>query len=369
MKLTVDRKLFHKAFSAAAAATPSGSPKPILKCVKLEASQEFSRLTLTGTDLEVGVRINCVAGVEESGATLLPVDRIAAILRNSDDDMLAIEATKDGVTIKGERSQFKLPTMPAEDFPLVATFKADSYYEILGRGFRSALDRTLYAIDTESSRYALGGVLFEFVNKTAFFIGCDGRRLAKTQWPVERIGDPEAQTEPTVVIPEAAKLMRKAFTDDETLKIAVSANDVIVAGETATIYSRLVEGRYPKWRDVVPQRRDATRVEFGVEPLLRAIKQASIVATEESSGVDFRMEKGRLTLAAQSADVGASEVELPIAFDGELAITLKPRYVADFLSVVEDETITIEIKDEKSAAVCRTSDGYEYVIMPLSRDR
>jgi DNA polymerase III subunit beta len=367
MKLSVDRKLFHKAFSAAAAATPSKSPKPILQCVKLEASQEL--LTLTGTDLEVGVRINCVAGVEEAGETLLPVDRLTAILRNSDDDMLVIVATKDAVTVKGERSQFKLPTMPAEEFPLVAQFKADKYFEILGRGFRSALDRTLYAIDTESSRYALGGVLFEFVGKQAFFIGCDGRRLAKMQWPVEPIGEPEAQKEPTIVLEKAVKLMRKIFADDETLKISVSPNDVIVAGETATIYSRLVEGRYPKWRDVLPKRQDATKIEMAVDPLLRAVKQASIVTTEASKVVDFRFEKGRLTLVAESADVGKSEVELPIAYDGKLAISLSPKYVADFLNVVDDETITIEIKDEKSAAVCRTADGYEYVIMPLSRDR
>jgi len=113
------------------------------------------------------------------------------------------------------------------------------------------------------------------------------------------------------------------------------------------------------------------KVETVVGPFFAAIRQAAVVTSNESSGVDFTFSPGQLVLTAQTAEKGESRVELPIAYDGEpLSITLNPRFFSDFLKVLDPEkTITLELKDAESAAVCTTDDGYEYLLMPLSRDR
>jgi len=151
---------------------------------------------------------------------------------------------------------------------------------------------------------------------------------------------------------------------------AVHANDVLVKSGHSTIYSRLVEGRFPKYRDVIPAQAKIS-IELVVNPFYNAVRQAQIVTNEESRGVDFTFGDGTLVLSGQTAEVGQSRVELPIAYAGPaISITLDPRFVIDFLKVLEPEkSFTLDLQDADGAAVCTTDDGYGYVIMPLARDR
>jgi DNA polymerase-3 subunit beta len=137
------------------------------------------------------------------------------------------------------------------------------------------------------------------------------------------------------------------------------------------IYSRLVEGRFPKWRDVFPTRQKTVRIDITVGPMYSALRQAAIVADEESRGIDFTFGEGKLVLSGSTAEVGQSRVELPIPYEGEaITVTLDHRFVGDFLRVLDAEkTFTVEIENEESAAVFSTDDGYGYVVMPLSRER
>jgi DNA polymerase-3 subunit beta len=122
---------------------------------------------------------------------------------------------------------------------------------------------------------------------------------------------------------------------------------------------------------VFPQRPDSTKIDLTVGPVYAAVRQAAIVTSEESRGIDFTFGAGSLVLSGQTAEVGQSRVELPIAYDGApISITLDPRFVNDFMKVLEPEKpFTIDLQDSDAAAVCSTDDGYGYVIMPLARDR
>ena len=176
----------------------------------------------------------------------------------------------------------------------------------------------------------------------------------------------------TIVPTRSMHLIDKVLTEpDAEIHIAARANELLVKTPRATLYSRLVEGRFPKWRDVFPKRPDAVRIELAVGPLHSAVRQAAIVTSEESRGVDFTFGEGKLVLAGRAPELGQSRVELPVAYDGAaVSISLDPRFFNDFLKVLEAEnTFTLELKDAESAAVCHTDDGYSYVIMPLARDR
>jgi len=370
MKITCDREKLLAAFQTAAGVVPARSPKPILQNVKLEVSESGG--ILLATDLEVGIRIQVPnIDVQAAGSAILPLSRFGSILRESSDEQLRIEADGQGTSIRGERSEFKLPGENAHEFPAVAEFNESKYHELPARLLRELIRRTVFATDNESSRYALGGVLLELAPDKITGVGTDGRRLAKMDVPAKCVGNPASGDSMTIVPTKAMQLIDRALSDaDADVQIAVRANEILVKTPRTTIYSRLVEGRFPKWRDVFPQRTGAVKIELSVGPCYSAVRQAAIVTSEESRGIDFTFESGSLVLSGRTAEVGQSRVELPVAYDGaKLSITLDPRYVSDFLRVLDpDKTFTLELKDAESAAVCSTDDGYGYVIMPLARD-
>lgn len=371
MKVTCEREKLLAAFQTASSIVPARSPKPILQNVKLEVSD--STATLLATDLEIGIRVE-VPGIEAevAGAAVLPTGRFNSILRESTDSQLQLEADNQGTRVRGERSEFKLPGENPAEFPAVASFEEEKYHEIPARLLREMIRRTAFATDNESTRYALGGVLIELTEDKITAVGTDGRRLARMEGPARSVGGHQTGDSTTIVPTKAMHLMERALTDgDAEIRLAAHANHVLLKSERTTIYSRLVEGRFPKWRDVFPQRTDFARLELVVGPLYSGVRQAMIVTSEASRGVDFTFGDGKLVLSGRSAELGVSRVELPVAYDGpELTISLDPRYVNDFLKVLDpDKTFTLELKDAESAAVCSTDDGYGYVIMPLARDR
>lgn len=370
MKVTCNREQLAAAFSAVASVAPTRSPKPILQNVKLEVADGVA--TLMATDLEIGIR-HQAQGVEvdQPGAVVLPVSRFGSILRESSDETFKLETDGQKTVIKGDRSRFNLPAENPAEFPPVPGFEESAYFETSARLLKEMIRRTVFATDNESSRYALGGVKLEWSEGTFIAVGTDGRRLAKMEGPINAIGDASIG-DATIVPSRSLNLIERALTDDDAqVQIAVRQNDVLVKSPSSTIFTRLLEGRFPRWRDVFPSRTGSAKIELPVGPFYTAVRQAQIVTSDESRGVDFTFGGGSLVLSGNTPEVGESHIELPIGYDGdEIAITLDPRYLVDLLKVLDSEkTFTFDIVDGDSAAVATTDDGYGYVIMPLARDR
>jgi DNA polymerase-3 subunit beta len=371
MKISCDREQLLQAFQTVGAVAPSRSPKPILQNVKLDVTADGA--WLTATDLEVGIR-HAVTGVDVQapGAVVLPVTRFGSILRESADETLHIESDGNGATIRGERSKFQLPAENPAEFPPVPGFNESAYFEVPARLLRELIRRTVFATDNESSRYALGGVKLEFEGGQITAVGTDGRRLAKMVGPIGAQGEPAAVQQNTIVPTRAMQLIERAIApQDAEVQLAIRGNEFLVHSPRATISARLLEGRFPDWKKVFPPTGSGTQIELAAGPTHAAVRQAAIVTSEESRGIDFTFGNGSLVLAGKAAEVGQSRIELPIGYDGpEITITLDPRFVIDFLKVLDAEkTFTLELKDGESAAVSTTDDGYGYVIMPLARDR
>ena len=371
MKIVGERDQLLGAFQTAATVAPSRSPKPILQNIKLVAEKDL--VTFLATDTEVGIRLD-VPGVEVAtpGSVVLPVSRFGPILRESSDEKLTIETDGTSIQVTGTRSEFKLPAENPEEFPDIVTFDEKKYHELPARLIKELVKRTLFATDNESSRYALGGVLLVFDSSNITAVGTDGRRLAKMVGPGQSVEEHESGETMTIVPARAMQLIDRALTDaDAEIQIASRPNDILIKSPRATIYARLVEGRFPKWQDVVADRVDSKTIDLTVGPFYSAIRQAAIVASDESRGVDFTFGGGSLVLAGSTAEVGQSRIEIPVAYDGEdLSITLDHRFVADFLKVLGPETkITMSVKDNEQPADFKTDDGYHYVVMPLSRDK
>ncbi len=370
MKVQCDREAFMHAFQTAATLAPSRGPKSVLRNLKLEVTE--STALLSGTDLEVGIRI-AMTGWEviATGTVLLPIDRFGPILRESPDDKLTIETDGRQIEVKGAQSHFHLPSENPDEFPAVPEFNEEQYHELAGAFFSELVRRTVLATDTESSRYALGGVLFELTNDSVTAVATDGRRLARQEGPGRSVGGHSTGENTTIIPTKAMLLIERALTDKTNVaQLAIRANDALMRSGAVTVYARLVEGRFPRWREVFPKygEQECVRLELPVGPFFTAVRQAAIVTSEERRGVEFAFGDGRLTLAAHGAEHGESHVEMPVTYEGEpIQISLDPRFLIDFLRVLgPDQMFTLELRGPKTAAVCVTDDGYGYVVMPLA---
>jgi DNA polymerase-3 subunit beta len=370
MQLTCDRNLFTHAFQSAAAAVPSRTPKDVLRNVYMNLSS--SGAELVGTDQEVAIRFS-VDGVttNSTGEVLLPTQKVSSILRELRDDQFEIDVEERSLTLKTSSSQFKLSSEDPKEFPPVPEFSESNYFRIPASVFRQMIRRTSFATDVESTRYALGGILLEFEEGRVTLAATDSRRLAVASAACDTEGNPEMPERTTVVPTRAMSLLERSIDDDaEFVDIAVRDSDVLMRSGRCSIYSRLVEGRFPRYRDVIPKEAAIT-VPMSVGPFHSAVRQAQIVTDEESRGVNFLFSDNKLKLSSRAQDVGESNVELPIEFNADdIRITFDPRYVADFLKVLPPESLVeLLLTNSDTAAVFKVENSYTYVIMPLAQDR
>lgn len=372
MKITINRESFASVFQVAAAVAPQRSPKPILQNVKIDALNDS--VVITATDMEVGVRLTADdVEISTPGSVVVPVARFGLILRELNDEKLTIDVSPEGAIVTGKTSRYELPVQDPDEFPPVEPFDDTSYVDIPARALKEMIRRTVFAADAENTRFALSGVLFEIGDDGSITaVGTDGRRLAKMEGTGTIVGEKPNENLMTIVPTRTLQLVERMLPDDDSVvSMAPHNNDLRFRTPKGMFYSRLVEGRFPKWRDVLPKQREAIKVEMMVGPLHSALRQAAIVVDAESRGVDFTFGGGNLVLSSKTAEIGESRIEVPIPYDGdEIGIALDHRFFADMLKVLpQDKQITLDVEGPDAAAYCTTDDGYGYVIMPLSRDR
>ena len=187
----------------------------------------------------------------------------------------------------------------------------------------------------------------------------------------KNVGEHQTTGSSTIIPTRSLTLMERSIGDkEESVHIAARENDVLLRTSRCTIYSRLVEGRYPNWRQVIPSREESAVIDMTVGPFHNVIRQASIVADQETRGLDFEFGGGTLLLTASTADLGKSRVEMPIEYDGEpIKMKLDYRFISDFLKVLDPETkFKLDVASSTQPALMTTDDGYAYVVMPMALD-
>jgi DNA polymerase-3 subunit beta len=367
MKAICDREGLLSACQLASAAIPARDVKPILKNLKAIAGD--SRCTLMATDMEVGIRLD-VQGltIQEPGEAILPAAKLLAILRETRDDKLSIEADPSACVIKGPSLEFEMPSEDPEQFPDLPTFAEDKYHEITSGTLREMIRRTVFATADESARYSMTGVMWELEDNVARLVATDGRRLALAQGTATGHGGHTTRGQTPVVPTKAMNLLERNLQDgEETVRVCLRPNEVLFRTERAVVYSRLVEGRFPDYKQVMPKKQ-GVRIALQATPFQAAVRQAAIMTDEDSKRVVFRFSKDNLTLKAQGATAGRSKVELPIEYDGKpMEISFNPAYVVEMLKVLPpDAELSLDLIDSASPALFRSGTNYSYLVMPLT---
>lgn len=366
MKLLAERDTLLSAFQLVNSAVAARDIKPILRNVKAIADDDHC--TLLATDLEVGIRPTLLATpAEEPGEALLPAQRMLAILREVPDQQLTLETDADTSRIRGQTNEFEMPGDDPAHFPDVPAFNGTAFHELSAGTLREMIRRTSFAAAMDSPRYAMNGTLWELEGHSVRLVATDGRRLAVTEAAGTPHGDHTTKGSPHIVPTKTMQLLERHLYDpEEPIKVGFQPNEVHFQTRQATITSRLVEGRYPAWREVIPKQTTA-KVPLTAGPLLTALRQAAIMADDDSRKIALDFAPRKLRLQARGAETGRSQVELAIDYDGKpLAIAFDAKLVIDMLRVLPpDTTLTLAMTDDKKPAVFKIGDHYSYVVMPL----
>lgn len=367
MKAICNREGLLSACQLASAAIPARDVKPILKNLKAIAGD--GRCTLMATDMEVGIRLD-VQGltIQEPGEAILPAAKLLAILRETRDGELMIETDPSACVVKGPSLEFEMPSEDPGQFPDLPVFAEDKYHEMTAGSLREMIRRTVFATADETARYSMTGVMWELDGNVARLVATDGRRLALAQGAASEHGGHTTKGQMPVVPTKAMNLLERNLQDDEeTVKVCLRPNEVLFRTERAVVYSRLVEGRFPDYKSVMPKKQ-GTKIVLQAASFQPAVRQAAIMTDEDSKRVTFRFSKNNLTLKAQGATAGRSKIDLPIEYDAKtVEIGFNPTYLVDMLKVLpNDAELTLDLIDAGSPALFRYGADYSYLVMPLT---
>jgi DNA polymerase III subunit beta len=367
MKAFCHREGLLSAFQIASAAVPARDVKPILR--NLKAIAEEGRCTLMATDLELGIRLE-VRGlkVEEPGEAILPAAKLLAILRECQDEELAIEADASACLVRSANGNWEMPSEDPANFPDLPAFAEEKYHQLAAGTLREMIRRTVFAAASDVGKYSMTGVLWELDSDRARLVATDGKRLALADGAAVPHGEHATKGHSPVVPSKAMSLLeRNLQDDDEQVRVGFRPNEVLFRTERAVVYSRLVEGRFPSYKDVFPKKQ-TVKVPLEVPSFLAAVRQAAIMTDEDSKRVVFHFAKKKLTLESQGVNAGRSKVELLVDYEGKgLNISFNPAYLVDMLRVLTPESpLVLEMVDGASPALFRSGDNYSYLVMPLS---
>lgn len=371
MKLVCDRIALADALTLASSVIAARTTSPALSCLKFVAKEGL--LTISSTDTEIGITVPVASvSITDEGEALIPADKLNQIVRASEDSTLSLDVNaKHVATLKGQDSTFKIYGHEPRDFPGVPQFPSSKVeFETTAGTLGRLIHRTLFATAVDNSRYAINGVLLERKGKRLRLVATDGRRLAVAKGECTRANDGDA---PQCIVPsKALNVLGKLLSDpDDPVAVARQDNLVVVrigeGADAATLSSRLVEGTFPPFEDVIPKEQDK-RVTFDAVELTSAVRRAEILTNEESKGVRMAFGSGQLVLSSRAPELGEAEITVDIEkYEGEpMEIGFNPKFIMDVLKVIDSQEVIIELKAPNKPGVIKAGNDFTYVVMPVS---
>jgi DNA polymerase-3 subunit beta len=367
---TMNREDLLSALASVTQAASGGRNKPILGNVLLHDGW------LTATDLEI--RIDCRIDWDRE-PLLLPYQRLNAILREVKDELIELLPDRSSCMVKVDRGEWRLPVENAAEFPLWEPSGLKPMPILPSDQFARAAGSVVYAVDEKSSRYALGSVCFEVSREKGecWLVATDGRRLsvAAMKLPGTRDVDDAALLVPERAMKVINEIAKGYGKEGSGVDFMASSREIVATFKNHRVVARLVEGRFPRWADVLPVGRETGVHKIEIDRLLYATRAAAIVTTEQSKGVVFNFRDSKLTLTARSHDLGESEVVVDVESFGHAGtLKLDPGFVQDVLRALKaldgEPTVRVSIDGPGDAVVLTygEDDEYKSVIMPLAKD-
>jgi DNA polymerase-3 subunit beta len=367
MKVSFNRSALAEALGLVTSVVPSRTPKPVLRCVRISTSGKEVRVCATNLEMGLNYFIAEVE-IEREGEVVVEADRMAAIVRESSDDVLVLEATENACEIRGSDSRFTIYGQDPKQYPNVPSLaEGEADLAISLEQLQAGIEQCLFATAKESSRYAINGVLWEVQGKKLLLVATDGRRLARCRVDLEKGVPKEAGAKKIIVPARTMALLDKIGAHDkETVAIKLVDNQVLMRCANVVISSNLVEGNFPKYEDIIPTDYDK-KLTLSGEAVLSGVRRAALLTSEESKGIKFAVGQGTLVFSGSSPEAGAAEISMPIAYTGEgIEIGFNPQFLTDVLRVIKTPEFEMELGQADRPGVIKSGAEFLYVLMPIN---
>lgn len=364
MKLTIKQDVFLKGLQKIQGIVERKNTLPILSHFLLTADN--NETVIHATDLELGYKGYLATTVNQPGTTTLPARKTYDILRELPAGVsvdLAVSAEGWAYLTAG-LSKFKVPCLPAEEYPALPPIDEAEFAEVDSNVFESMIRHTVFATSHDETRYTLSGVLMTCENGSMTMVATDGHRLAHIKQAIDL--DKTMQ----VIVPRKALEEVSRFATDgesEKIEIAVLPNHLIFRKDRATLVTRLIEGQFPDYQGVVPKEHKATAT-VTHEGLLRALRRVSLLSNEKTRPVRIDFDPQHLTLCSNTPEMGEATDQIPTDYQGDsLTIGFNARYILEALAVTTESDVCLELTDAVNPVILRPSgsDSFFYVIMPM----
>jgi len=344
---------------------PSRTPKPILRCVQITAQEKEARIC--ATDLEVGISYTASeVQVDEPGEVIVPADRLTAIVRESVDEVLLLEASEGTCQIRGADSHFTIYGHEPGQYPIVPGFEGDADVEIGLGEIQGGIEQSLFATARESSRYAINGVLWEIKDKKLILVATDGRRLARCRVKVGSAPGKD-KIEGIIVPAKTMGLLDKmGGGEKDTVAVKVAENKILLSCANVVISSTLVEGNFPKYEDIIPTDYSKKLV-LSTEAVLSAVRRSSLLTSEESRGIKLAVSKDKLVFSCRAPEMGDAQVDMAIDYKGDaIDIGFNPQFLMDVLRVIRTPDFDLELGESDRPGLIKSGPNFLHVLMPIN---
>ena len=373
MKFKINKDHFSNGLQQVLNVVGTRAAMPILGNVLIEA--ESGHLSLTTTNLDIGIRCRITADIEAEGSITLPVRKLATIVKELPQKEVLVQVESNNqAKITSGGSLFKVMGIATDDFPPLPTFENQHVFQLEQQDLLSMLKSVSFAQSTDENRYILNGVYFNFSDDNLTLVATDGRRLALTNFELNtNDSDSGNLILPAKTVTEIERLVGKgegvkiAFNDRQVaFEIAID-DDEGDSGLVDQIYlvSKIVEGNFPNYRQVIPKETEH-RVKIERELFLECVHRAALVTSEKSNSVKVKMSDNLMEISGSSTEYGESHETMAIAYSGpEVQVAFNPSFIEEPLRALTQDEIYFEFKDELSPGIVKTLNNFICVIMPL----
>jgi DNA polymerase III subunit beta len=365
MKFTITRENLQQGLGAVAGSIPSRTTLPVLANILIEA--EDGAVRMSGTDLDTAVTVRVVADVAEPGAITAPAKKLQEIARELPG---SVELTTEGesISIVSGRTRYKLNGLARDEFPAFPKVDFAESWRVTGEDLQRLITGVSFAASTEDTRPILSGVLWQLGEGEMRMVATNGHRLAKMVLPVNETA--AQSTGDFIVHPKALGQVQRLFRTDESVEVGRSANHIGFRGSEVQIFTRLIEGPYPNYEQVIPQDNDKSLV-VDKGALTQAVRRMAIVASDQTHKIRLTLGGPMLRFTVETPDVGTAAEELPVEYEGDpLEIGFNAQYLLELLRYMPTDEVRMSFKTPERAATMRPvgnedTPDYMCLVMPL----
>lgn len=362
MKIKTNKDTLMKALHITEGVIDPRTTLPVLANILLE-TQGQDKVKIAATDLDMGVVSKINVTVEEEGAITIPAKKLNDIIRELPQGDITISAKKNyNVTIECEKSFFKLIGLPKEDFPNLPNIEGIDTITLEQQTLKNMLKKTSFAMSREETRYVLNGALMVIKQGKIRMVATDGRRLAMIENPAATTKEMTKQA--IIPIKTISELLR-TLKEEGKIKIGISENQAMLEIDDTIITTRLIEGEYPNYEQVIPKE-GQDKIRINRDKFLAATKRVSLFVSPDSQSVKIDLFKNKMVVSKSTPDVGEAKEEIEVDYKGnEITVGFNPAYIIDALKNIETEEMTMEITNAEKPGVIRDGTNYVYIVLPM----